>query len=179
VGLIPTRSFDDPNWESRKNKWWRSLVGPRRPVHTWRHKESGELVESYTMLRLNADADPLMRRLHKPDPKLGPLEHDKRSVIEINTSDCDTWQRGPHEGARTLIRLTALEDYDAGSDDVPQPLLWCESARDRRIQGAALRAVTGARRPHGACSARQEYDHSRASCGEAATQGERHEDLDA
>ena len=37
--------------------------GPTRPT--------GEVHESYTMLTLNADAHPLMSRMHKPDPKLG------------------------------------------------------------------------------------------------------------
>jgi glutathione S-transferase len=49
---------------------------------------------------------PLMRRMHKPDPKLAPHEQDKRSVIAINTANWDTWLQGSHEGAQALIRLT-------------------------------------------------------------------------
>jgi hypothetical protein len=32
------------------------------------------------MLTMNADSHALMRRMHKPDPKLAPHEQDKRSV---------------------------------------------------------------------------------------------------
>ena len=71
------------------------------------------------MLTMNVDAPPLMRRMHKPDPKLGPQEQDKRSVIAIDPSDWDTKLQEPPEGAQALSRLTPLEDFDAGPDDAP------------------------------------------------------------
>ena len=86
---------------------------------TWTDKVTGEVVDSYTMLTMNADTHPLMRRMHKPDPKLGPHEQDKRSVIAIHPDDYDKWLYGPHEGARELIRLTAIEDFDASPDEAP------------------------------------------------------------
>ena len=76
--IIPALSFDEPNWESGRNVWWRFLRADGAPWglaglwNTWTDKASGEIVESYTMLTLNADAHPLMSRMHKPDPKLGP-----------------------------------------------------------------------------------------------------------
>ena len=83
----------------------------------WLDKATGEVVESYTMLTMNADAHLLMRRMHKPDPKLAPHEQDKRSVIAVNPADWDTWLQGPHGGAQALIRLTAIEEFDAGPED--------------------------------------------------------------
>jgi hypothetical protein len=41
------------------------------------------------MLTINADVHPLMRRMHKPDPKVGPEQQDKRSVIPIELCDVD------------------------------------------------------------------------------------------
>lgn len=123
--IIPAASFDEPNWESGKNEWWRFR---RADGHAWglaglwadwKNPDTGEVIESYTMLTMNADAHPLMRRMHKPDPKLAPHEQDKRSVIAINREDWETWLRGPPEGAAALIRLTAIEDFDAGPDDAP------------------------------------------------------------
>lgn len=84
--------------------------------NTWTDKNSGEIVESYTMLTMNADAHPLMRRMHKPDPKLGPHEQDKRSVVAIEPGDWDTWLRGPQDEAQGLIRLTPVEAFDAGAE---------------------------------------------------------------
>lgn len=123
--IIPAQSFDEPNWESGKNQWWRFRRADGRAWglaglwNTWLHRSSGELIESYTMLTMNAGEHPLMRRMHKPDPKLGPDEQDKRSVIAIDRADWDRWLVGPHEGARELIRLTAIEDFDAAPDDAP------------------------------------------------------------
>ncbi|MEJ8852178.1 hypothetical protein [Variovorax rhizosphaerae] len=46
------------------------------------------------MLTLNADAHPLMNRMHKPDPKVGRDEQDKRSVVPIERGDVDQWLEG-------------------------------------------------------------------------------------
>ena len=39
------------------------------------------------MLTINADDHPLMRRMHKPDPKFAPDQQDKRSVVTIEMED--------------------------------------------------------------------------------------------
>lgn len=41
------------------------------------------------MLTINADSHPLMRRMHKPDPKLPADQQDKRSVVPIEFADVD------------------------------------------------------------------------------------------
>jgi hypothetical protein len=66
------------------------------------------------MLTLNADAHPLMRRMHKPDPKLGPDQQDKRSVIPIEAGDVDQWLEGTVEQATALLRLSPVEAFAAG-----------------------------------------------------------------
>jgi putative SOS response-associated peptidase YedK len=102
--IIPAVSFDEPNWESGKNVWWRFRRADGAPWglaglwNTWTDKTTGEVVESYTMLTLNADIHPLMNRMHKPDPKLGPDRQDKRSVVPIELEDvdaCSTVRRRP------------------------------------------------------------------------------------
>ena len=66
------------------------------------------------MLTLNADAHPLMSRMHKPDPKLGPDEQDKRSVVPIELEDVDPWLFGTVEQAARLVQLPPVEVFDAG-----------------------------------------------------------------
>ena len=84
--------------------------------NAWLDKNTGEIVESYTMLTLNADAHPLMKRMHKPDPKLAADAQDKRSVVPIEMADVNTWLYGTQAEARGLIRLTDEIGFDAGAD---------------------------------------------------------------
>jgi putative SOS response-associated peptidase YedK len=118
--IIPAVSFDEPNWESGRNVWWRFRRADGAPWglaglwNTWTDKASGEIVESYTMLTLNADAHPLMSRMHKPDPKLGPDAQDKRSVVAIELADVDPWLFGTLAQAATLVQVPRVELFDAG-----------------------------------------------------------------
>ena len=117
--IIPAFSFDEPCWETGKNVWWRfsradgELWGLAGLWNAWTDKMTGEIHESYTMLTLNADAHPLMSRMHKPDPKHGPDQQDKRSVIPIVRSNVDVWLSGSIEAAASLLKLTPVEDFDA------------------------------------------------------------------
>ena len=72
------------------------------------------MLESYTMLTINADEHPLMRRMHKPDPKASADHPDKRSVIPLDPSDFDRWLEGTPAQARALLRLAPVEVFDAG-----------------------------------------------------------------
>lgn len=121
--IIPADWFDEPNWESGKNVWWRFRRADGEPWglaglwNVWKDPANGQEVESYTMLTLNADHHPLMRRMHKPDPKLGPDQQDKRSVIAIEQADVDQWLAGTVQEAQELLRLSPVEVFDAGPTD--------------------------------------------------------------
>lgn len=117
--IIPAQTFDEPCWESGKNVWWRFRRADGQPWslaglwNTWTDQTTGEIVESYTMLTINADAHPLMRRMHKFNPKLPADQQDKRSVIPIERSDEDVWLRGSVVDAKWLLRLSPVDVFDA------------------------------------------------------------------
>ena len=118
--IIPALSFDEPCWETGKNVWWRFRRADGQPWglaglwNTWVDCQTGEVVESYTMLTVNADSHPLMRRMHKPDPKLPPDRQDKRSVVAIEVSDVDQWLRGATADIAPLIRPPGMALISAG-----------------------------------------------------------------
>ena len=118
--IIPAATFDEPNWESGKNEWWRFRRADGEPWglaglwNTWTDKATGEVHESYTMLTINADAHPLMRRMHKPDPKLAADKQDKRSVIPIEMGDVDRWLEGSVADAAGVLRLAPVGIFEAG-----------------------------------------------------------------
>lgn len=95
--IIPAASFDEPCWETGKNVWWRFKRADSLPWglaglwNTWADHSTGEVVESYTMLTVNADAHPTMSRMHKPNTKLPPDRQDKRSVVAIERDKVEQW----------------------------------------------------------------------------------------
>jgi len=116
--IIPAWSFDEPCWETGRNVWWRFKRTDGRPWglaglwNTWTDKTTGEILESYTMLTINADGHPIMSRMHKPDPKLPPDQQDKRSVIAIDFADSDLWLQGSESEAKSLLRAPLPGDLD-------------------------------------------------------------------
>ena len=127
--IIPAATFDEPNWETGKNIWWRFARADGAPWglaglwNIWTDKATGEQHESYTMLTLNADAHPLMNRMHKPDPKVGPGEQDKRSVIPIERADVDQWLEGTVKEATELLQLAPVAVFAAGPMVPPANLI--------------------------------------------------------
>lgn len=119
--IIPASTFDEPNWETGKNVWWQFKRADGDPWglaglwNTWIDPTTGEVHESYTMLTINADDHPLMRRMHKPDAKLPADRQDKRSVIPLEASDFDQWLEGTVEQATGLMKLAPVEVFEAGS----------------------------------------------------------------
>jgi putative SOS response-associated peptidase YedK len=117
--IIPALAFFEPNWESGKHVPWCFRQADGTPWglaglwNTWVDKATGEVVESYTMLTLNADAHPLMSRMHKPDPKRPPHLQDKRSVVPIAVADVNAWLTAPLDCAAPLVKLTPAEGFDA------------------------------------------------------------------
>ena len=116
--LIPAAWYQEPNWETGKNIWWRLRRADGEPWalagiwSEWTDPESGEIVPSYTMLTINCDGHPLLGRLHKPDPKLPPDAQDKRSVVPLAPDDWAAWLHGDEAGARRLLAVPPASLYD-------------------------------------------------------------------
>lgn len=72
------------------------------------------------MLTINADAHPLMSRMHKPDPKRPPNMQDKRSVVPITRADVDTWLFAPLVEAAQLVRLAPVGAFDGQPATLPK-----------------------------------------------------------
>lgn len=117
--IIPALAFFEPNWETGKHIPWRFRRADGEPWglaglwNRWTDKETGEVLESYTMLTLNADTHPLMNRMHKPDPKRPLNMQDKRSVVPIELEDVDTWLTAPVAQAAPLLRLADAALFNA------------------------------------------------------------------
>lgn len=123
--IIPAQSFFEPCWETGKHVPWLFTQPSVEPWGlaglwaTWTDKETGEVVESYTMLTINADAHPLMNRMHRPDPKRPPDKQDKRSVVPIPLENVDEWLSAPLSEASQLMRLAPVDAFVGSPAVVP------------------------------------------------------------
>jgi len=118
--IIPAESYDEPNWTSGKNVWWRFRRTDGEPWalaglwSEWLDPETGELVPSYTMITQNCDDHPLLGLMHKPDPKLPPDRQDKRAVVPLEPAQWDAWLGGSPQQAQELIQVPPPELFRAG-----------------------------------------------------------------
>jgi putative SOS response-associated peptidase YedK len=117
--VVPAESFFEPNWESGRHVPWRFHRADGQPWglaglwNAWLDKETGEVVESYTLLTLNADTHPLMNRMHREDPTRPANRQDKRSVVPIEREDVDLWLGAPVQVAQQLVRLADADSFVA------------------------------------------------------------------
>jgi putative SOS response-associated peptidase YedK len=114
--LIPCRGFYEPNYETGSPVRWRIGLESGQPLalaglwRTWNEPEGPAL--SFTMLTINADEHPLMRRFHKPGAE-------KRSVVVLRPEQYDDWLgcRSTDE-ARSFLSLFPADEMAA----VPAPI---------------------------------------------------------
>lgn len=119
--IIPALVFHEPCWETGRNVWWSFQRADGQPWglaglwNTWVERSTGEVVESYTMLTVNADNHPIMSRMHKPDPKLPPDQQDKRSVVAIEQGAVERWLQGSQEDVAEFLAPPAADLIEAAA----------------------------------------------------------------
>ena len=124
--LIPADSFDEPNWTSGRNVWWRFERSDGQPWalaglwSEWTDPATGQVVPSYTLLTQNCDGHPVLGLMHKPDPALPPDRQDKRAVVPIERADWERWLLGAPDEARSLIRVPPVELLRHGPVEAPR-----------------------------------------------------------
>jgi putative SOS response-associated peptidase YedK len=122
--LIPAWSYIEPYWGiGGKNIWWRFARTDGRPWalaglwSEWTDPATGEVVPSFTMTTQNCDEHPLLKLMHKPDPKADPYRPDKRAVVPLEKCDWDAWLHGTVEQAKALVRVPDLKLFDHGPEE--------------------------------------------------------------
>jgi len=121
--LVPADAFIEPYWGTGHNTWWSFARADGRPWmlaglwSDWTDPATGEVVPSYTMVTVNADAHPLMRLMHRPDPKRPDDAQDKRSVVPLADEALQAWLTGSEADARAVLVLPPPSAYRHGPED--------------------------------------------------------------
>jgi putative SOS response-associated peptidase YedK len=110
--IVPMDAFFEPNWETGKHIRWKFTDRDGAPLavaglwERWHGSRSQGEVVSFTLLTVNADDHPLMRRMHKPG-------HEKRMLALLDPAEYEEWLEGPPGGAFELIRACPPERLTA------------------------------------------------------------------
>ena len=98
--IIPAQAIFEPDWRSGAAVPTRISRADGMPLgiaglwDRWRDA-AGHLYESYTMLTINADDDPLFSRYHRPD-------EEKRMVVILSEGSYQDWLIAPPEDTHDL-----------------------------------------------------------------------------
>ena len=120
--VIPADSIFEPDWRNGKSVPTRIVRADGEPLgiaglwSSWKSPK-GELVHSYTMLTLNADEHPLMRRFHKPTDE-------KRMVVILPTGRYQDWLQASAEHSREFIQAFPADALQALAPESGNPGLF-------------------------------------------------------
>ena len=102
-------SFYEPCYESGKAVRTKISQANQEPMaiasiwDTWTDLESGELIVSFSMLTIDANEHPVMRRCHKP-------EDEKRTVVPLRPELFDRWLNATPDTALELLNLDSIPE---------------------------------------------------------------------
>ena len=102
-------AFYEPCYESGKAVRTKISQANQEPMaiasiwDTWTEPATGELVVSFSMLTIDANAHPVMRRCHK-------VEDEKRTVVPLRADLFDSWLNATPDTALDLLNLDSIPE---------------------------------------------------------------------
>lgn len=115
--VVLADGFYEPCYESGRAIRWEIRQSNHEPFgiaglwDRWTIPAKGEVVVSFTMLTINANDHPVMRRFHKP-------EDEKRTPVVLSADNYLSWLDATPDTARELLRLELMPELSAESVDV-------------------------------------------------------------
>ena len=112
--IVPCQAIYEPDWRSGKHIPTRftaaddGMLGVAGLWQPWR-APTGEWINSFTMLTLNADEHDLMKHMHRPDPTRPIEKQDKRMVVILPQAQYVEWLDAPPEKSQAFIQQYPAE----------------------------------------------------------------------
>lgn len=113
--------FFEPNWETGKAVKWGIKRSDGAPMGVasiwdqWVEPSTGEMVETFSMLTVNADGHPVMGRFHRPGDE-------KRSVVVLEPEQFGIWLAGDQQQCQNLLTPPATGVLTARSSEPVAPV---------------------------------------------------------
>ncbi len=122
LALTPMQHFYEPNYETGKAVRWRigridNSVFFAASLWEWRPGPTTDGLFSHTLLTVNADEHPLMRRFHAPDDE-------KRSIVTFDWQQGMAWLADNHgkENGSLIATLKTIDSQNYGATAAPNPI---------------------------------------------------------
>ncbi|SNS53319.1 Putative SOS response-associated peptidase YedK [Noviherbaspirillum humi] len=131
--VIPADDFFEPCYESGKAVRWQIAHADGRPLSIagiWDYRPAtpdADALVSFSMLTINADDHPLMRRFHRP-------EDEKRMLVLLRDEDIDSWLHAPLEQVPSF--LTPYPADALVAKPAPRPTARRSRERDGGVSGS-------------------------------------------
>jgi putative SOS response-associated peptidase YedK len=122
--IVPCEAIYEPDWRTGKHVPTKftaadeGTLGVAGLWQSWRSPE-GDWVNSFTMLTINADSHPLMKHMHRPDPKRPVSHQDKRMVAILHESQYAEWLDAPVERSMAYLLPYPAERMLATPEPAP------------------------------------------------------------
>jgi putative SOS response-associated peptidase YedK len=116
--LVPMERFFEPCWETGKAVRWSIHRRDKAPFAVaaiwdrWTDRSSGEIVESFSMLTINADGHAVMGRFHRPGDE-------RRSLVVVPHKQWQAWLTAEPSVADAMM-LPMDASFDAASSEPVQ-----------------------------------------------------------
>lgn len=107
--IVPCEAIYEPDWRTGTHVPTRftaadgGTLGVAGLWQPWR-APTGEWVDTFTMLTLNADDHELLKHMHRPDPKRPPDMQDKRMVVILPEGVYEAWLDAPAANSKDFMR---------------------------------------------------------------------------
>lgn len=138
LALIPCLRFYEPDYETGKAVRWRIGMADGSPLaiaglwREWQNRADGSTSTSFTMLTVNADEHPLMKRFHKPGAE-------KRSVVIIRPTEYEDWLSCKStDEARSFLQLYPANEMHAEPFPLPPRTAKPKATPNDRAQASLL-----------------------------------------
>jgi putative SOS response-associated peptidase YedK len=109
--IVPAEAIWEPDWRSGRCQWTRITRADGKPMglaglwSTW-HPIADQVLHSFTLLTINADAHPFMRNYHRP-------ADEKRMIVALPEDQYEAWLHAPADRSMDFLRPCAAEDLVA------------------------------------------------------------------
>lgn len=118
--LVPMTRFFEPCWETGKAVRWSIHRQDNEPFtvaaiwDSWTDRTTGEIVESFSMLTINADGHPVMGRFHR-------LGDERRSLVVVPQSNWTDWLTASAATAGTILVEMPTTEFTSEPLDAMRP----------------------------------------------------------